>query len=183
MYPPSESLSLQGPRELLFIHLLLLLVDAGVGDGVSPVERRDSTEGMAHTVPLGPGSPCQGIPELTPPHLLALSTPKAALYPTQQLQRQEWNPQHHANSQSSERQQRPRPSLAGLCDEGNFLFYTPAEESRALGRQMEAWSSISPIPALHQHWISLTSSRGPTGRRARQWRRRWRCRRAWSASG
>lgn len=50
---PSESLSLQRPRELLFIHLLLLLVDAGVGDGVSPVERRDSTEGTAQTVPTG----------------------------------------------------------------------------------------------------------------------------------
>lgn len=49
---PSESLSLQGPRELLFIHLLLLLVDAGIGNGISPVERRNSVE-MAEIVPAG----------------------------------------------------------------------------------------------------------------------------------
>lgn len=47
---PSESLSLQGPRELLLVHLLLLLVDAGVGNGISPVERRDSV-GMAEMCP------------------------------------------------------------------------------------------------------------------------------------
>lgn len=37
----SQSLSLQAPCELLFIHLLLLLVDPSVGNGISPAERRD----------------------------------------------------------------------------------------------------------------------------------------------
>lgn len=87
---PSESLSLQGPRELLFIHLLLLLVDPGVGNGISPVERRDSVVGMAETVPAGAWL---SVPRDSRRETCWLSpTPKAASVPqlgpsTQQLQK------------------------------------------------------------------------------------------------
>lgn len=112
---PSESLSLQAARQLLLIHLLLLLVDAGVGDGISPVERRDSV-GMAGTVPAGA---CLSVPRdsraqttlagpLHPPKLLSAPEPGPS---TQQLQKEEQDPQ---NSQNSELQQPPGPSVPGL---------------------------------------------------------------------
>lgn len=110
---PSESLSLQGPRELLFIHLLLLLVDAGVGNGISPVERRDSV-GMAEIWPSwGLALHAKGFQEGN--QTCWPSAPELGPS-TQQLQKEEWDPQDNLVwiPKSSELQQPPGPSLPGL---------------------------------------------------------------------
>lgn len=70
---------------------------------------------------LGPGSPCQGIPGVKPDSL-ALSNPTKLLSApelgpsTQQLQKEEWDPQDNLVwiPKSSALQQPPGPSLPGL---------------------------------------------------------------------